>query len=105
MSKQKQPRRLADAGVGMFGAESSPSRSAPIALVVSERANKWVVLVLSGTATFMTTLDASIVNIGLPSIARVFGVPLSGNRYPNVESDVPVVRRNPEEDPILSGTA
>jgi hypothetical protein len=53
----------------------------------------------------MTTLDASIVNIGLPSIARVFGVPLSGNRYPNVESDVPVVRRNPEEDPILSGTA
>src|SRR5207253_7376682 len=104
MSKQKQPRRLADAGVGMFGAESSPSRSAPIALVVSsalcgqaasrqahadvatptpvdraERANKWVVLALSGTATFMTTLDSSIVNIGLPSIARAFGVPLSGN--------------------------
>src|SRR6266480_5538252 len=104
MSKQKQPRRLADADVGMFGAESSPSRSAPIALVVSsalcgqaaslqahadvatptpvdraERANKWVVLALSGTATFMTTLDASIVNIGLPSIARAFGVPLSGN--------------------------
>jgi len=80
------------------------SRSAPIALVVSsalcgqaasrqahadvamptpvdraERANKWVVLALSGTATFMTTLDSSIVNIGLPSIARAFGVPLSGN--------------------------
>src|SRR5437773_5461644 len=104
MSKQKKPRRLADAGVGMFGAESSPSRSAPIALVVSsalcgqaasrqahadvatptpvdraERANKWVVLALSGTATFTTTLDSSIVNIGLPSIARAFGVPLSGN--------------------------
>ena len=104
MSKQKQPRRLTDADVGMFGAESSPSRSAPIALVVSsalcgqvasrqahadvatptpvdraERANKWVVLALSGTATFMTTLDSSIVNIGLPSIARAFGVPLSGN--------------------------
>jgi EmrB/QacA subfamily drug resistance transporter len=88
----------------MFGAESSPSRSAPIALVVSsalcghaasrqahadvatrtpvdsaERANKWVVLALSGTATFMTTLDSSIVNIGLPSIAHAFGVPLSGN--------------------------
>jgi EmrB/QacA subfamily drug resistance transporter len=27
----------------------------------------------------MTTLDSSIVNIGLPSIARAFGVPLSGN--------------------------
>jgi MFS family permease len=104
MSKQKQPRRLADADVGMFGAESSRSRSAPIALVVSsalcgqaasrqahadvatptpvdraECANKWVVLALSGTATFMTTLDGSIVNIALPSIARAFGVPLSGN--------------------------
>src|SRR6476619_3437707 len=97
MSKQKQPRRLADADVGVFGAASSPSRSATIALVVSsalccqaasrqaqvdvatptpvdhaERANKWVVLALSGTATFMTTLDSSIVNIGLPSIARAF---------------------------------
>ena len=27
---------------------------------------------------FMTTLDASIVNIGLPSIARAFGTPLTG---------------------------
>src|SRR5439155_831031 len=45
----------------------------------AERANKWVVLTLSGTATFMTTLDSSIVNIGLPSIAHAFGVPLSGN--------------------------
>jgi EmrB/QacA subfamily drug resistance transporter len=104
MSKQKQQRRLADADVGVFGAASSPSRSATIALVVSsalccqaasrqahadvatptpvdraERANKWVVLALSGTATFMTTLDSSIVNIGLPSIARAFRVPLSGN--------------------------
>jgi EmrB/QacA subfamily drug resistance transporter len=104
MSKQKQPRGVAGASVGMFGAESSPSRSAPIDLVISsalcgraashqayadaatltpvdraESANKWVVLALSGTATFMTTLDSSIVNIGLPSIARAFGVPLSGN--------------------------
>src|SRR5436853_5864935 len=104
MSKQEQPRRLADADVEVFGAESSSSRSAPIALVVSsalcghaasrqahvdvatpthvdpaERANKWVVLTLSGTATFMTTLDSLIVNIGLPSIAHAFGLPLSGN--------------------------
>jgi EmrB/QacA subfamily drug resistance transporter len=43
-----------------------------------ERANKWVVLALSGTGAFMTTLDSSIVNIGLPSIAREFGVPLTG---------------------------
>src|SRR5438094_9893074 len=102
MSKQEQPRRLADADVEVFGAESSSSRSAPIALVVSsalcghaasrqahvdvatpahvdpaERANKWVVLTLSGTATFMTTLDSSIVYICLPSLANVFSVPLS----------------------------
>ena len=104
MNKQKQPRGLADADVEVFGAASNPLRSASIALVVSsalccqaasrqahadvaaptpvdraERASKWVVLALSGTATFMTTLDSSIVNIGLPSIARAFGVPLSGN--------------------------
>jgi MFS family permease len=36
------------------------------------------VLALVGVATFMTTLDASIVNISLPSIGRAFGVPLTG---------------------------
>ncbi len=40
--------------------------------------NKWTVLALSGAATFMTTLDGSIVNIGLPSIANTFHVGLSG---------------------------
>ncbi len=40
--------------------------------------NKWVVLALSATAAFMTTLDSSIVNIGLPSIAHDFGTPLAG---------------------------
>ena len=94
---------VSDADAGRSGAETAPPRSAHIALVVSsslcaqaasrqahvdavapspvgqaELANKWVVLALSGTATFMTTLDSSIVNIGLPSIARAFGVPLSG---------------------------
>ncbi len=88
----------------MGGAQSSPPCSAQIALVVSsslcaqapsrqahadvttptpvdraERANKWVVLALSGTAAFMTTLDSSIVNIALPSLAHAFGVPLAGS--------------------------
>jgi EmrB/QacA subfamily drug resistance transporter len=36
------------------------------------------VLALVWTGLFMTTLDASIVNIGLPTIARAFGTPLSG---------------------------
>lgn len=45
----------------------------------AESANKWVVLAISGTAAFMTTLDGSIVNIALPSIARGFSVHLSGS--------------------------
>src|ERR1700752_3362207 len=44
----------------------------------AESANKWVVFALSGAAAFMTNLDASIVNIGLPSIAHTFGVSLTG---------------------------
>jgi EmrB/QacA subfamily drug resistance transporter len=40
--------------------------------------NKWVILALSASATFMTALDGSIVNIGLPSIARTFHVGVSG---------------------------
>jgi EmrB/QacA subfamily drug resistance transporter len=102
-ANEEQPCRPAAAPAGRSGAESGPPRSAQIGLVVSsslcvqapsrqshadvaaptpvdreERANKWVVLALSATATFMTTLDSSIVNIGLPSIARTFGVPLAG---------------------------
>jgi EmrB/QacA subfamily drug resistance transporter len=36
------------------------------------------VVLLVWTGLFMTTLDASIVNIGLPAIARAFHTPLSG---------------------------
>src|SRR5947209_12788932 len=43
-----------------------------------EQMNKWIMLALSATASFMTTLDGSIVNIGLPSIARTFHVGISG---------------------------
>ncbi len=53
---------------------SSPSRTGELPMTV----NKWLVLALSAAATFMTTLDGSIVNIGLPSIARTFHVGLSG---------------------------
>jgi len=58
---------------------SPRARRTPTPVDRAERANKWVVLALAGTAAFMTTLDASIVNIGLPSIARSFGVQLSGS--------------------------
>ncbi|HEY6540583.1 MAG TPA: MFS transporter [Ktedonobacteraceae bacterium] len=40
--------------------------------------NKWIILALAATATFMTTLDSSIVNIGLPSIAQTFHTGISG---------------------------
>src|SRR5579859_648061 len=51
--------------------------AAPASL--EERANKWAVFALAAPGAFMTTLDSSIVNISLPSIARAFGVPLSGS--------------------------
>jgi MFS family permease len=40
--------------------------------------NRWAVLGLVALGTFMTTLDASIVNISLPSIARTFQTPIGG---------------------------
>src|SRR5262245_12355344 len=35
--------------------------------------NKWAVLALVAMGVFMATLDTSVVNISLPSIARYFG--------------------------------
>jgi EmrB/QacA subfamily drug resistance transporter len=40
--------------------------------------SKWALFALVSVGTFMTTLDASIVNIALPSIADAFGTPVSG---------------------------
>ncbi|HEY0756169.1 MAG TPA: MFS transporter [Ktedonobacteraceae bacterium] len=40
--------------------------------------NKWAVLATLAIGIFMATLDTSIVNISLPTIARYFNVPLSG---------------------------
>jgi len=39
---------------------------------------KWAVLGLVAIGTFMTALDASIVNISPPSIARTFHTPIDG---------------------------
>src|SRR6266568_3751079 len=43
-----------------------------------EHANKWAVLAILAIGIFMATLDTSIVNISLPTIAHYFGVPLNG---------------------------
>ena len=44
--------------------------------VLDEMKSRWAVLALVALGTFMTTLDASIVNISLPSIARTFHTPI-----------------------------
>lgn len=43
-----------------------------------EHASKWAIFSIVAIGVFMATLDSSIVNISLPSIARDFGVPLNG---------------------------
>ncbi len=43
-----------------------------------ERANKWAVLSIVAIGVFMATLDSSIVNISLPTIAHYFGTALTG---------------------------
>jgi EmrB/QacA subfamily drug resistance transporter len=43
-----------------------------------KRVSKWAVFAIVAIGVFMATLDSSIVNISLPSIARYFGVPLGG---------------------------
>lgn len=46
--------------------------------VASSSPSKWAVLAILAIGIFMATLDSSIVNISLPSIAEYFHVPLSG---------------------------
>ena len=42
------------------------------------QSNMWIVWALAASSSFMTTLDSSIVNIGLPSIANTFHTGLNG---------------------------
>src|SRR5579862_8834370 len=45
---------------------------------LTRQPNKWAVLATLAIGIFMATLDSSIVNISLPTIARYFNVPLNG---------------------------
>ncbi|GHO81688.1 MFS transporter [Ktedonobacter sp. SOSP1-85] len=47
--------------------------------ILSSSANKWIILALAASSSFMTTLDGSIINIGLPTIARTFHTGISGS--------------------------
>ncbi|MBA2394045.1 MAG: MFS transporter [Ktedonobacteraceae bacterium] len=40
--------------------------------------SKWVIWALAASSSFITTLDGSIVNIGLPTISQTFHVGVSG---------------------------
>ena len=57
---------------------SQPSQKSSEENVVQNQTNKWIVLAIIAIGVFMATLDSSIVNISLPTIARYFDVPLSG---------------------------
>jgi EmrB/QacA subfamily drug resistance transporter len=58
------------------GAYPAPKSEVP--QVGTEQAGKWAVFGIIAVGVFMATLDSSIVNISLPTIAHYFGVPLSG---------------------------
>lgn len=59
-------------------ANTQPSRDGTASQMEAGRTNKWVVMGIVAIGVFMATLDSSIVNISLPTIARFFSVPLSG---------------------------
>lgn len=65
--------------------EGSVTLSADVDRVSQESAqgrepvSKWAVMAIVAIGVFMATLDSSIVNISLPTIAHYFGVPLSGS--------------------------
>lgn len=68
-------------GATIFPATTTPTNALQRTLnpsVDRQQINKWAILCLSASATFMTTLDSSIVNIGLPNIASTFNVGISG---------------------------
>lgn len=61
------------------GVASQPEQApVPVTESVQNQMNRWVVLALAASSSFITTLDSSIVNIGLPLIARTFHVGVSG---------------------------
>jgi len=73
-------RPLPDGEGGPSGGSPDPVGSAaePAAHPEARPTGKWTTLAIVGIGVFMSTLDASIVNISLPAIAHRFEVPLNG---------------------------
>jgi len=68
------------ATVGVTNNETNPSTTyeTPASAAKERQPSKWAILAIVAIGILMATLDQSIVNIGLPTMAHVFGVPLNG---------------------------
>jgi MFS family permease len=55
---------------------AKPTAAPALAPAEEEHVGKWTVLAIVALGVFMATLDSSVVNISLPTIARHFGRPL-----------------------------
>lgn len=62
----------------MPAAAGQPPPAEPAGVLERLRGNKWATFATLAIGVFMATLDASIVNISLPSIAQYFSVALTG---------------------------
>jgi EmrB/QacA subfamily drug resistance transporter len=65
-------------GETQLPSDAIPSPVEPLQEDQSIPVNKWAMLVLAALSGFITTLDGSIVNIGLPAISQTFHVGISG---------------------------
>ncbi len=62
----------------LLATETAPEQNGRVPETADRGPNKWVVLAILAVGIFMATLDSSIVNISLPTIATYFHVPLNG---------------------------
>lgn len=74
--KTTQARDVASANV--LAVQGSASENGNVAAGGNGQPSKWAVLAILAIGILMVTLDSSIVNISLPSIAMYFHVPLGG---------------------------
>ncbi|HET8840096.1 MAG TPA: hypothetical protein VFN35_01455, partial [Ktedonobacteraceae bacterium] len=65
-------------GVPLSIDEHSAIESALPDEITPNQTNRWVVFALAASTSFITTLDGSIVNIGLPLIAQTFHIGVGG---------------------------